>query len=446
MKTVVIVAPDFTPSSYPPALRVKFFVQHLEEFGWKPIVLTIESSEYEWPVDHETERLLSPSLQVIRTRTLPHKLTRKIGIGDVSLRSFWSHWRTLVRLCRTQPIDLIFISIPPFYSALLGRLIHRSFGTPYVIDYIDPWVYEDYAKRPRAQRSFKRSVSHAISSFLEPIALKRVKHLVGVSKATTDDVIRRYDWLSGLEAAEIPYGGSISDFNYLRENRRHNRFFSKADDNYNLCYVGRSGTDMKPALTALLAAVKNGLQRDPTTFDRLRLHFIGTTYATKAANQYHVLPIAHEYGLEGRVAEHPERVSYLDALQILLDADGLVLTGSDRPHYTASKIFPYVLAQRPLLALFHEQSTVVRIVRETNCGQVITFESAADVESTIPEITQALETFLKLPQTYEPSTNWTAFDAYSSRSMTARLAQVFDTALSQRDAWRASAEKATASI
>ena len=70
-KTVLIVGPDFTPSSYPPALRIRFFAQHLREFGWEPIVLTTDPGYYEWEVDPENEKLLPPGLQVIHTRALP---------------------------------------------------------------------------------------------------------------------------------------------------------------------------------------------------------------------------------------------------------------------------------------------------------------------------------------------------------------------------------------
>lgn len=42
MKRVAIVAPDFVPSSLPPALRIRFFVRHLPEYGWDPIKVTLE--------------------------------------------------------------------------------------------------------------------------------------------------------------------------------------------------------------------------------------------------------------------------------------------------------------------------------------------------------------------------------------------------------------------
>jgi hypothetical protein len=134
-KTVLIIGADFTPSSYPPALRIRFFAQHLREFGWEPIVLTTDPQFYEWSVDPENERLLPDDLEVIRTRALSARLTRKIGIGDLGIRSLWHHWRELSRLCRTRKIDLIYIPVPPNWTMILGRLAHARFGIPYILDY-----------------------------------------------------------------------------------------------------------------------------------------------------------------------------------------------------------------------------------------------------------------------------------------------------------------------
>src|SRR3984893_13030224 len=74
MKRVLIVGADFTPSSHPPALRIRFFAQHLREFGWEPIVLTVDPDYYETAIDAENGKLLRSDIEVIRTRALPARL------------------------------------------------------------------------------------------------------------------------------------------------------------------------------------------------------------------------------------------------------------------------------------------------------------------------------------------------------------------------------------
>jgi hypothetical protein len=121
----------------------------------------------------------------------------------------------------------------------------------------------------------------------------------------------------------------------------------------------------------------------------------------------------------------------LDALQILLDSHGLLVVGSDAPHYTASKIFPYILARRPLLAVFHEASSVVRILQENQAGEVVTFNDQRPPTSQVEEISKRLEEMVSLPSDYQVPTCWEAFERYAARAMARRLAHVFDRVISK---------------
>src|ERR1019366_10080275 len=135
---------------------------------------------------------------------------------------------------------------------------------------------------------------------------------------------------------------------------------------------------------------------------------------------------AAEFGIADLVDEHPDRVPYLDALSLLLDSDALLVVGSVEPHYTASKIFPYILAARPLLTIFHEQSSVVRIMEDTHAGEVITFGDGRPLNAIIEEISESFRCLLALPRGFTPVTRWETFGPYTTRAMAARLAAVFD--------------------
>jgi hypothetical protein len=111
----------------------------------------------------------------------------------------------------------------------------------------------------------------------------------------------------------------------------------------------------------------------------------------------------------------------------MLDAQALILLGSAEPHYTASKVFPYVLAQRPLLALFHEDSSVITILSEVNAGRVVTFNERKTPADRADEISLQLEEMLQ--EKYEPQIHWQAFDPYTTKALTGRLARTFDAAV-----------------
>src|SRR6266404_5370375 len=298
MKRVVIIGADFAPSGLPPATRIRFFAKHLPEFGWEPIVLTTKPEYYDWKTDPENECLLPESLRVVRTEAWRSAWTRRIGIGDVGMRSLWYHWKALKRLCKENQIDLIFLPVPPSVPMVLGRLAYRKFGIPYVVDFIDPWVTEYYWKLPKDERPPKWPLAYGMSRLLEPFALKKVSHITGVSQGTTDSVIRRYARLSAADATEIPYGAEPDDFLYLRDHPRQNPIFNKHDGLFHLSYVGACIRGMYPTVRALFEAVRHGLDSRPEVFSRLRLHFVGSSYSHNGGAPARVEEIARELGIE----------------------------------------------------------------------------------------------------------------------------------------------------
>ncbi len=433
MKRVVIVGSDFSPSSLPPATRIRFFAKHLPEFGWEPIVLTTKPEYYDWKIDPENEELLPELLKVVRTDAWRSSWTRRLGIGDVGMRSLWHHWRALKRICKESKVDLVFIPVPPSVPMILGRLAHERLGIPYVVDYIDPWVTEYYWKRPKHERPPKWPIAYALSRILEPFALKKVGHITGVSAGTTDSVISRYSRLSAADATEIPYGAEPGDFDYLRDHPRKNSIFNKDDALFHLSYVGACIRGMYPTVRALFQAVRLGLDKQPELFSRLRLHFVGSSYSYNGASPAQVAEIAGEIGIADYVDEKPGRVPYLDSLQIMLDSDGLFLVGSDEPHYTASKVFPYLLAGRPLLAIFREESSVVKIVRESGVGSVIAFNASEPPNAHSEEIFERLLEMLSSPPLDRRRSPSTIIEQYSTREMAFRLSTVFDRATRNRE-------------
>ena len=96
-------------------------------------------------------------------------------------------------------------------------------------------------------------------------------------------------------------------------------------------------------------------------------------------------------------------MAYLDALQVLLESDAVTLIGSDAPHYTASKLFPYIMAQKPLLVIVHENSSVAWIADQTRAGRVVTFNNAdRPPAAVVPEIRAWLDTLLSSPADLRP--------------------------------------------
>lgn len=379
MPRAVFLAPDFAPSSLPPALRVRFFANHLHEFGWEAVIITVDPSYYEYDVDQRNNQLIADTVQVIRTRAISQKLTRRFGFGDVGIRCMWHHWQALKRLCREKPIDMLIIPVPPFVNMALGRLAKELLGIPYVIDYIDPWRTDYFKKMTPTQRPKKWWLADGIAAIVEPFSVRKAAGIMGVSQGTVDMVISQYQFMHQTPTITIPYGAEPNDFLYLRQHPTLNSIFKPADDFFHISSVGHFNYTLRNTAAALFDAIREGLEQDPELFGKLRLHFVGTTYAHDGDNQYQVLQLAQEKGIAHFVTEHPRRVPYLESLQVMIDSDALLLLGANKPHYTASKVFPYLLAQKPIMAVMHKESTVLEILKKTGCGVYHEFDDSAEI-------------------------------------------------------------------
>lgn len=422
MPRVLIVAPSFIPSSYPPTHRVRFFARHLPEFGWDPEVVTVVGSDMGEPADAEIGRLVPSDLRITRSRAVPLRLTRRFGMGDLGYRSLFPMRRVIVGIVEKRRPDLVFIPGPPWAAFLQGPYLLKRFGIPYVIDYIDPWVSAMGADGRWWTKAFWY---RQLALKLEPPVVRDASHFVAVSDGTNEGVRVRYPWLPADRFTGIPYGFEASDFDALRAAPRANPFWDANDGNFHLVYVGAMLPKGYGTLRALFAALLELRSSAPELFARLRLHFFGTTYDPNVKKGL-VLPVAEEMGLADHVSEHPARVPYLDALNILVTSDVILGLGSSERHYTASKIFPNILARRPMLAIYHEASTVCDIVREAHAGELVTYSDEAPAEQHVREIAAAIQRVVT-PGNYDPArVRWNHFEEYSARNMTRQLAAIFD--------------------
>src|SRR5438067_3995579 len=139
MRRVLMVSPHFPPDSTAATHRVRLIAPHLAACGWEPTVLTIDPRDYEGRLDPALAASVPAAVRVIRTRAWPAQLTRGLGIGDLGLRAFQGLRRTAYRVVRTERFDAVFVTIHPTYPALVGAMLKRSVGLPFVLDYQDPW-------------------------------------------------------------------------------------------------------------------------------------------------------------------------------------------------------------------------------------------------------------------------------------------------------------------
>jgi hypothetical protein len=321
-------------------------------------------------------------------------------------------------------MDFLLITVPSFFSATLGQLMWRESPLPFGIDYIDPWVHP----WPEAEVQYSKAwASYELGKRLEPWAVRNASLITAVAPGYYEGVIDRNPHLrrTAIQAA-MPYGFSSLDFSAPSVADRAPSMFDPADGLYHLVYAGALLPKAVSVLERLLEGLATLVARKSSLAARIRLHFIGTGKSPVDRAGYNVVPVAKQLGLAGFVNEHPHRMGYLETLAHLVKARAILIVGSIEPHYTPSKVYQSVQSRRPILALLHEQSTAVDVLRRSGAGLAVTHDEAR-LPSAV-EVADALERIVTI--SYDVNAiDWQAFAAFSARESARTLAAAMDEAV-----------------
>lgn len=376
-RRLLIVSPHFPPSSTADMHRVRLLAPLLGRHGWEVHVLAVHPDQVAAPRDPWLLGGLPPELPVERVRAMGLGMARLPGLGTLGLRALPALKRTGDRWLADGGFDMVYFSTTMFEVHALGPRWKRRYRIPFVMDYQDLWVSDYYRKRPGLVPPggrLKYATASALHRWMEPRVLRACSGITAVSADYPTHLRRRYPDRCPPQSLVQPFPASLRDIARITPAAR--------ESGRTWLYVGRGGSDMHIALRGLFRALS---QHMPASLrGELRLRFVGTSYAAAGRGQPTIAPLAAEYGLQDIVEEVPDRVTYSEALSLILGADALVVPGSDDPAYTASKIYPYLLADRPLLAIFHRNSSVVDLIERVGGGVCVKFGDGVD-ESTIAE-------------------------------------------------------------
>jgi glycosyltransferase involved in cell wall biosynthesis len=336
MKKILIVAPNFPPSSLPPSQRIRLMVKHLASLGLYPIVITTKSKYREELEDEWMNQLVGNNFSKIEIKALNQKITRKFGIGDLGIRMLPFLFPTILKTCRAERPEFILYPVPPWYILAITPLIKNKTRIPYGIDFIDPWVEEDLPKGA----AWKKKISQKIAKYFERKAVENSSIIYSVSDGINNNLLKRYK-IPHDNLFAIPYGTEPDDFkiNIPKKGETDVILFR---------YIGVVWEDAYLVLDGLFQAINQISNQQKISFE-----FIGTSYygETPQLNRW-----IEKYQLFGKVTEKPKRVSYRNAVELTLNADILLLFGGMQPYYAASKLMGLVASGKPFFAFVHKDS------------------------------------------------------------------------------------------
>jgi hypothetical protein len=425
MKKILIISPNFPPVNAADMHRVRQSLAYFPAMGWEATVVGVEPEFVEMSLDPLLQETIPADATIIRIKAFNSKYTRKIGLGNLGYRSLLFYFKACNKLIRKNRYDLIYFSTTAFPVMILGRYWKKRFGIPYIIDMQDPWRNDFYLDKPRSERPPKFLMAYTMDKIMESITMKKVDGIVSVSPGYPKTLMERYPNIKPDMCTVIPFGGAAIDFTVLENAGIVNPLFVKDGDTINFAYIGRGGHDMNLAVSGIFAALGAGISENSALFSRIRMYFVGTSYAADGLGQKTIEPVAAKYGVDSQVTEITDRLPYFTALKVLKDADILIIPGSTDTQYTASKLYPYILANKPLIAVFNENSSVVGILDKTKAGTCATFRNDDSPETIAGRVLPVMREFLeKIP--FVPETDWQEFEPYTARAAARKQVDFFN--------------------
>ena len=433
MKKLLIVTYYFPPSGGPGVQRVLKFVKYLPEFGWHPVVLTVQDADF--PARDESLLAEIPKhATVYRTKIFePYKLYRKLtgkpanapvdvenipqpngrkslaeSVAEFIRETFfipdarigwYPHAVSAGRaIIERERIDAIYSSSPPYTAAVIARKLHRETTVPWVAGFRDPWT--GFLSTPD-----RWLIPRMIDRHLERGVFEDASIVEAAWKGILHDITGKMPNINRQKLVHLPNGFDGEDYPRL-EHQRNQRF--------TVTYTGSLYGKRNPK--TFLKAVEELVSEGKVDTRMVYLKFIGRFGSE-----------VQEMLRTSSVRDAIEIVSYLphgESVKELLRADALLLivdeaAGSEE--IVPGKVFEYIGAQRPIIALAPE-GAIAELMRETRSGYVAPNQDIPAIKAAFIECYQ---NFLYDKKNFQQDRE--AVKRYDRREITRQLATLLDT-------------------
>jgi len=356
VRKVLLVTYHFPPSGAVAVYRMLGLVKHLPRFGWQPVVVAPPRV----PWEPEDQSLLA---QVPADTPIERVPFAESFLGKIARRlAPESHWLLEARSACNRMIaehepHAILTSSPPGCVHLLGWWLHRRTQLPWLADFRDPWVTNHVIDR--------WTLGKRLDLWLEGNVMQHATALIA------NTPLNQEGWASvypqhAQKIAIIPNGfdpqspGTAVPGNTSRVTILH------AGEFY-------SGRDPRPFFGALQAA-----SHLPVDVDLL---------GRKTETLCDFPAEIRQRGLDGRVRLLGQ-VPYADALDRMKRADILLLVHT--PGYRVgvpAKLYEYLGAGRPILALADPDSDIAWVLRESKVlHRIAPLRDVARIGSALSEL------------------------------------------------------------
>lgn len=401
-KHLVIISYYFPPMGGGGVQRVSKFLKYFCYDRFDVTVLTVKTSHFyindeslcaEIPAPVAVER--SGSLDPFRLMALWQRLRRKapadcgeeeavplessgrlrrmamsVFVPDSRLLWLPGALLRLYRIHRRRPVDIIFATMPPFTSGLIGALGRRFIRAPLILDFRDAWTANPYLPRMSALHRW-------LNGRLEKFAVRTAAGLIFVNPALHRAYLEKYPDIRQVPNITLRNGYDPED---LPAVPAAEEAAPPGERRFVLGIMG-SVYSQGNRPTSLMEALQRLQKERPALPQEFQLQILG-----KWAPEF--LKMVNDAGLQELI----ELIPYLPHRRALAHAarfDALTLSIEEglpgSSEVTPGRIYEYLALKKPILAICPQDSDLAQLVRGAQAGEVLRFGDVAGIARILGE-------------------------------------------------------------
>lgn len=420
MKKVLIVTYYWPPAGGPGVQRWLNFVKYLPDNDIQPVLYVPENPHY--PITDPSLNDEVPEQLTIYRQPIwePYNLaslfssrtTRKISSGIVpannpslldrlflwirgnffipDARKYWvkPSVKFLTEVLKNENIDVVITTGPPHSLHLIGKSLKERAGVRWIADFRDPWTGIGYHKALRLTKKSQRK-----HKALEKEVLNASDEIL----VTSDTTKREFEEITSRPITTITNGYDETS-----------PATSELDKNFTISHIGSLLSERNP--TVLWKALAELVKEVSDFSEDLSIQLTGVV-SDEIVEEINKCGL-RDYLKVSEYLPHKEAILAQRSSQLLL----LVEIDSEQTSgIIPGKLFEYMAAKRPILAIGPENWEAGKLVRESGSGEVFTYNMKMELK----------ETLLRWYRAYKSNTlAMTAQDIeqYSRKALTKKLA------------------------
>ncbi|PQJ74854.1 glycosyltransferase family 4 protein [Polaribacter gangjinensis] len=392
------------------------FVKYLPQFGIEPIVYTVDNAKYP-KEDYSLQNEISEDIVVLKNPIFEptdvffwkQKGVKKEDVANSTNNGllsfirgnffipdpkiFWvsSSVKFLQKYVNENSIDVIISTGPPHSMHLIAKRISKKNNIKWIADFRDPWT-DLYYNNEFKQLSFAKQKNKK----LEKSVLENADLILTVSNALKNDFLK------------IAKNVSVITNGFDSEVLKDEQVI--LDSKFTISYIGLLPKQSNPKV--FFKVLKDLCDANQDFKNDLKMLFVGDI------SQEVLLEIEKNNLIE--VTEFKGYVSHSEAIECQKKSQVLLLLIPNVPKSAGiltGKLFEYLTAKRPILALGLEDGDLAEILENTNAGVVIDHQNEAKLSTEI----------LKLYKQFREgklSVNSKNLEQYHRKNLTKQLAKI----------------------